>query len=193
VIGLERPQPAVRVAARQDEGGGGALAALLERLAQLVAGRPALAGIAREAAIDRGGEPGVARRSAEPGRIAALHHLREVARRDVVERGLSAEQLVQHRAERIDVAPPVRGDSSPQLGSHVVRGTRDRAGLAAGRRGVGEGREPEVQQLGGAVLGDDRVAGLDVPVDHPAPVGGRKPSGQLDPEPEDSIRRHREG
>ena len=86
---------------------------------------------------------------------------------------VAGEHLVEHAAQRIDVAPAgqllVGGGL---LGAHVVRRAEAHAGLghpAAGRGTQGQ-RDPEVRHHGAAVVQED-VLGLDVAMDHSLPVG----------------------
>ena len=86
---------------------------------------------------------------------------------------LADEHLVQHDAERVDVAARVGHSACDQLGSEVGdRAEQLRAGGGVGRRGT---REPEVADLDAAVLGEQHVLGLDVAVHDAGPVRGGEP------------------
>ena len=99
VVGLERAQAAVGVAARQRPDRARPLQ-VLERVAQLVGrGEPAL-GIALQATIDDRREPDVdPGRPGQGGGVAVLDQTRQVHGRDVVVRGVAGGQLVEHGAE----------------------------------------------------------------------------------------------
>ena len=90
---------------------------------------------------------------------------------------LAGGHLVEHHAERVDVAAGIDGIALGLLRGEVGRRTHHRAGLGqvlGGARADGPG-DTEVGHLdlaGGVV--DQHVAGLDVTVDDPA-AGGRSP------------------
>ena len=96
------------------------------------------------------------------------------------------EGLVQHAAEREEVAAAVDGGPSRLLGRQVAHGSEHDAGARRRReRGVFRssrgGRQilgqPEVQDLEAAVSRQKQVLGLQVPVDDARRVGGREPVG----------------
>ena len=91
-------------------------------------------------------------------------------RREVVaDEGLPLrEELVEHDAEREEIAPPVHLLARHLLRRHVVRRPEELAGLREAR-GL-DLRDAEVRDLHGPVGRDDDVRGLDVAVDDPAPV-----------------------
>jgi len=75
------------------------------------------------------------------------------------------EELVSHDRQRVDIAGRTRGLALGLLRREVVRRAEDLAGL--GHRGAGEGAgDAEVGEPGIAVVVDDDVRGLHVPVDH---------------------------
>ena len=88
-------------------------------------------------------------------------------------RRVPGEHLVEHAAERVDVAPG--GDlllGGGLLGAHVVRRAERHAGLGhpAAGRGTQRQRDAEVGHHRAAVVEQD-VLGLDVAVDDAVPVG----------------------
>jgi hypothetical protein len=119
---------------------------------------------------------------------------RGVAGRTVGERGLAVESLEQGHAEAVLIRAGVGPFAAPLLRSHISRGSDDAAGVghrgvkqAASRGGelvrqlgvnrvLGGAREPKVQDEHLPVLVDDDVAGLEVPVNEPLCVSGRKAS-----------------
>ena len=78
---------------------------------------------------------------------------------------LSGEHLVEHDAERVDVAAGIRHAARDELGGEV----RDRAEQLGTRRGVRRrrARQSEVADLDPAVFGEQHVLGLHVAVDDP--------------------------
>ncbi len=113
---LERAQAAIRVligrcqvAARRVQP--------LERLAQLLAAREPLLGIARQAAGDQRRDP---RLGVERRRVALADRALEVGGVDPRERRRPADQLVHDRTQRVHVGAPGRRLSEPDLGRHVV-------------------------------------------------------------------------
>jgi len=106
------------------------------------------------------------RRAAGTGRAAQLAQLLEAR---CVERALAREQLVEHEAERIDVAARGDLDSLELLGRHVVRraGADLGAGDIRGQRGEAEIRDAHLPR---AV--DHDVRRLEVAVQDPLGVRG---------------------
>ena len=97
------------------------------------------------------------------------------------ERRVAGEHLVRHRAERVDVGARVdRALPHRLLGGHVLRCAEREAGL---RHALAAGR---LHREGDAEVGNQRVAalqqdilGLDIAVDHAAPVCVRQRVGDL--------------
>ena len=125
--------------------------------------------------VDRGGRDGIARSG---------WFLLELRRTDVhvsasllvVERESTGEELVEQDPERIDVRPGADALAGELLGGRVV-GSEDALarlgdpGTVAPEVGVHELRDPEVEKLGVALVGDEDVVRLDVPVHHEILVG----------------------
>ena len=134
------------------------------------------------------------------------------------DRGQGAEALgparlaVDDRAQRLELASAERWlalDREPQGGAQrpQVGGRADRLGLdllgrhvggradhqaGRGQPGVALDRgDAEVSQLGGTVLADHDVLGLEVAVDDPGPVGGLERVQQAEPEPGGPLRGQR--
>ena len=107
-----------------------------------------------------------------------------VERRASLECAAAREALVEHRAERKQVAPRVDGAMLDLFGRHVGRRAQQRMGLGELRPRRGglavpvarrdAGGDAEVEQFHVAVGGDDDVVGLQVAVDDAVPVGRRK-------------------
>ncbi len=84
----------------------------------------------------------------------------------------SRDHLVQHAAERKDIARSVRGDTANLLGRHIPHRTHDRAGVSFRRHGCvarcGVRRPPaceaEVQNLDAAAGGQEEILGLQIAV-----------------------------
>src|ERR671923_4636 len=115
-------------------------------------------------------------RNVGPQRGGRLRHLREVFHRDLErgvarERELPGQQLVEDDPDRVDVRPLVDVRAARLLWREVLRGADDRAGLRHLTRR--RARDPEVRHLPldlGAVLRQQDIVGLDVPVDDPGAV-----------------------
>ena len=114
-----------------------------------------------------------------------------VGRRVPAEGALAREHLVQDRPEGEEVRPLVRGLPPHLLGRHVAHRPEHDAGLRAAGDGAHvrlsalvllglELREPEVEDLDPAVLRQEKVLGLQVPVHDPLLVRRREPAGDLD-------------
>ena len=112
-----------------------------------------------------------------------------VRRRVPAERALAREHLVQDRPEGEEVGPLVRGLPAHLLGRHVAHRPEHDAGLRAAGDGAHvrlaalvllglELRETEVEDLDPAVLRQEQVLGLQVPVDDPLLVRRREPVGR---------------
>jgi hypothetical protein len=71
-------------------------------------------------------------------------------------------------------------------GGHRLRGRELAVGAA-----IEDHRDPEVEQLGLAVLGQDRVGRFDVAVEHAAPVRRGEPARQIERDVEHPLPRHR--
>ena len=102
------------------------------------------------------------------------------------ERGVAAEELVEERAQTVDVRADVQGAVSlGLLRGHVGQGADD-GGRPRLPGHVGEPRQPEVHEVGlqPPVHGlHHDVRGLQVPVHHALPVGCVQGQGDLDQEP----------
>ena len=107
-------------------------------------------------------------------RRVGRHHLgHDGLGRHPGERRLAQQHLVEHAAEREDIAARVyRPLAHRLLGAHVVRRAERHAGLGhAGAAGARRGqRDPEVRHQRRALVQQD-VLGLDVAVDHAVAVG----------------------
>ena len=91
---------------------------------------------------------------------------------------LAGETLVQHAAERVDVAPPTRLPTLDQLRREVVR-RPEQLTLGGQPRRVRAAREPEVGQSRSPLAVEEHVRRLDVPVQHPARVKSIQPAAEL--------------
>ena len=102
---------------------------------------------------------------------------------------VAGEHLVEHAAQRVDVAPAgqllVGGGL---LGAHVVRGAEAHAGFGHAATGGGTEREgdSEIGHHGAAVVQQD-VFGFDVAMDHTLPVGIVQCVGHGDGDPDRVI------
>jgi hypothetical protein len=181
VIELERAQSAVRVATRRRPDRGGVIE-VFERVAQLVGRGEAAIRIAGQAAVDDGGEARLQPRASQRRCVSLLRHARKVRQRDLVVGCVAGRQLVHHRAQRVDVRATIGRLQPPHLRCHVVwragRALRLPARAVAGL--LDHGGQPEVQQLGDAVLRQDGVGRLDVAVHHAAPVRRGESACQLE-------------
>ncbi len=148
-------------------------------------GVEALLGVLLEAVADDPLEAGrdVLVGDGEIRRVFLQDRRHRVGRRVAVEGALAREHLVEDRAEGEDVAARVGGPAADLLGRHVAERAHDDAGLRGGGRGreigglapllgVRQLGEAEVEDLHPAVVGDEEVLGLQVPVDDPLLVRG---------------------
>ena len=137
----------------------------LERVAQIVRGLVASLGRLRDAAHDDLVE--LARKvSANRRRCRDLsfddhRHCLIIVR--ALEQAARGRELVEHRAEREDVAAPVKTLAQAQLGRHVRR-FAERPGVRVLAREGGL-REPEVDELHAAVVSDQDVARRHIAMD----------------------------
>jgi hypothetical protein len=136
-----------------------------------------------EGAVEDGrqarGEP------AEGGQVwrrrGLVDDLVENLRRPLAAEGtLPHQQLVEDHANREHVAASVEGLAAHLLRAHVVDGPDHHAGLREPRVAAEELGDPEVHDLGGAVIEQPDVAGLDVAMDDPALVRVGEPAADLD-------------
>ncbi len=108
--------------------------------------------------------------------------------------------LVDHRAERVDVAPRVGRRAFEHLGGHVLHGAHHHAG-AGDRKRRGDGlvvhgrlgrrfREPEVEELG-TRAGQHHVRRLEIPVDDAVPMRLVERIRDLAAVPDDVLDRQR--
>src|SRR5262245_14516566 len=133
-----------------------------------------------------------ARRKRVPVRIALQDLGEDIGGGVAVERAPSGEALVEHASERPDVGALVDRAAARLLGTHVRDGAEDDPGrrMVRGDRrrlievqcGSGLGRrlrQPEIEDLRLAFVGDLDVGGLEVPVDDPVVMGRFEPFGDL--------------
>ncbi len=91
---------------------------------------------------------------------------------------LAGETLVQHAAERVDVARTTRLPTLDQFRREVVR--RSEQLTLGGQPGrVRAPREPEIGQSRSPLAVEEHVRRLDVPVQHPARVKSIQPAAEL--------------
>ena len=118
-----------------------------------------------------------------------------------LERALAGRHLVEDRAERELIRAEVEGLAARLLGRHVPGRAHDRAGLGRPdhgrqhgrvlRNGLGQFRQPEVENLDVAVLRDHQVLGLQIPVHDPGRMGLGETVGGLHGDVEKPLRRER--
>ena len=145
----------------------------------------ALLGALLEAVADDPVECGrdVLIRDGDLRRVLSQDRRHRLGGRVALEGAAAGEHLVEDRAEGEDVRARVGGLALDLLGRHVAERSQDHAGL--GRRGRGREvragalllgvrqlRQAEVEDLHAAVVGDEEVLGLQVPVDDPLLVRG---------------------
>ena len=114
-------------------------------------------------------------------------------RRVAGEGRLADRHLVEHDAERVDVAPGVDPLALGLLGREVGGRAHDGAGLGQALLGVDGPGDPEVGDLDLAVGGDQHVARLHVAVDHAVAVGEGQGGGHPGADAGDLTRRQRLG
>jgi hypothetical protein len=173
---------------------------------QIAGGLVALGRILRQQAVD---QPKDRRRDVrstlcERFRLVAENGGQRFGHGSRFERFRGSEHLVEHDAEGELVGSEIhrlaarllgrhvgdRPEDDPFLADHAERG-RARVGRVAPRDVVA--REAEVENLGVAVLREEDVLGLDVPVDDPFLMSGRERLGDLAGDLESPARRHRAG
>ena len=182
--------PRRRNGARSRGGGSGQR---LQVEGEVVGGVEALFGVLLEAVahdpLEAGGDVLVG--DGEIRRVLLEDRRHRVRGRVAVERALAREHLVEDRAEGEDVAAGVGGPAAHLLGRHVAERAQHDARLRAGGGGRKVGRlgalflvrqlgEAEVEDLDAAVLRDEEVLGLQVPVDDALLVRGRQAVGDLE-------------
>jgi hypothetical protein len=96
------------------------------------------------------------------------HHHQQLG---VLEGGAAGDQLVQGRAQRVDVAALVAALAAGLFGRHVRGRAQHRAGQGQRRAAAGHPGHPEVGDPDMGVPLEEQVLGLDVPVDDAAAVG----------------------
>ena len=108
-------------------------------------------------------------RHVDQGRRLLRQHLgRDLVHPAAREGRLSGKEMIEGRAQRVEVRADVQRIAPDLLGARVLRG----AGHGPARRhGVVQDREAEVRQHHAAPGLDQDVAGLDVPMDHARLVG----------------------
>ena len=107
------------------------------------------------------------------------------------ERNLARQQLVEHRAERVDIAAVVHRTAARLLGRDVVARPQHRPGLGQASVDFDRAGDPEVRHLRPAVLGQEHVLRLDVAMDEPVRVREREPVRNLQCELDRSALRQR--
>jgi hypothetical protein len=123
--------------------------------------------------------------------VVGARLVHDLGRAHAGDRRQAREQLVEHRAERVDIALQIGRLAARLLGRHEAGRTEHRADLRAQRlvvavvelavwrvrlRAIGladDLREAPVDDHGLAVLADEDVRGLEIAVDHAALVGMR--------------------
>ena len=134
-------------------------------------------------------------RIGHPGQDGLVAHVLrgDRHRRVAGERRLADRHLVEHDAERVDVAPGVDPLALGLLGREVGGRAHDGAGLGQALLGVDGPGDPEVGDLDLAVGGDQHVARLHVAVDHAMAVGEGEGGGHPGADAGDLTRRQRLG
>jgi len=95
------------------------------------------------------------------------------------ERVLAGRELVQEKAQGVEVGAAVRRQVREAFGRGVEHGADEHAGMREAQRLVGDERHPEVHQLDVPVGGDEHVLRLDVPVEDARSVDGGERAGDL--------------
>ncbi len=107
-----------------------------------------------------------------------LHRDRDLA--VALERDLAGEHLVQADAERVEIRLAGHGLAERLLGGDVV-GRAEHPAVGGQPLLVERSGDPEVGDLGRALLVDEHVLGLDVAVDDVTGMGGAERARDLDP------------
>ena len=180
--------PSLRVS-RRDRGRGrrrGCAHRVLEGERQVGGGLEAIVGVLLERASHHPLERRRDVACGQIGRIVPQERRNGFLCRVAAEGPPAAEHLVQHDAEREEIAPRVGGPAPRLLRRHVRDGAhhyawrrRQTARLAAGRLLRSDLRDPEVENLDDVVAGDEHVFRLQVAVDDSAVVRCREPAGDL--------------
>src|SRR5205814_8582865 len=117
VLGLVSAESAIRIALGDTGLRAAARREELERCEQIIGAREPRVAIALHAAIDDRREPlrYCGRDDTQRPRIFVLGRARELLDREVAERPLAGEQLVEHDAERVQIGADIGGLAAPQL------------------------------------------------------------------------------
>ena len=126
----------------------------------------------------------------EWARRPCLHLLEELVERSPRVRRCAGEQVIEHRADRVDICTLVDPLAARLLRRHVRRRAHDRTDVGLARLGadppvlqavaihlVESSREPPVDHHGLAVRAAQHVVRLEVAVDHPLAMGVRERVG----------------
>ena len=131
--------------------------------------------------LAEGIDVGTAGRRFAPPRLGG--HVQRRPRAGDRERGLG-------RVERAGARPRRRfGEPTGGRRSEIER---ERGHLRASDGAAGDLGEPEVDELGDAVVAEEGVGGLDVAVEDAGAVGGGEAAGEIDPERDDLLGGHGE-
>jgi hypothetical protein len=140
------------------------LAGVTGTVAGIAGGRPG------DQVVEFGGDPG--HRGARRGDRVVRVLVGDLHRLFALVGLLAGEHLVEHDAERVDVAAGVGRTAGDELGGEVRDGAEER-GTRGGVGGRGT-REPEVPELDPTVVGEQDVLGLEVAVHDAGAVRGRQ-------------------
>ena len=107
------------------------------------------------------------------------------------ERRLARQHLVEHRAEAVHIGPGIQVPVARRLlRAHVGRRAHAQASLREPLLGPTQGAgDAEVGHERAAILCEEQILGLDVPVDHAVVVGVLKRPGSVRGDPERDIHR----